>query len=132
MIISVENEHSLDHVSNYFEDVTDQLKVKSLDFLEEDRKMAYSRSIAYKEKMKKCFVKQVCLRDFHEGDLILGRVNGPRKEANEEKMAANQEGPYKIAKSLQNEAYQLKLINGEKQPRIQNCSHLCKYYVQII
>ena len=51
-----------------------------MDFLEEDKEMAY---------INKFFDKQVWLRDFHEGDLILNRVNGFRKETSEGKMVAN-------------------------------------------
>ena len=55
--------------------------------------------------------------DFREGDLVLRKTNRPRKETSEGKMAVNQEGPYKVIESLQNEAYHLELIDGKKLPR---------------
>ena len=45
--------------------------------------------VDYKEKIKRYFDKQVYSRDFHEGNLILRKINGPRQEASERRMAAN-------------------------------------------
>ena len=56
--------------------VNDQLIVENLDFLEKDKEMAYIRSIAYKEKIKKYFNKQVWPRDFCEKDIIIRKANG--------------------------------------------------------
>ena len=46
VVILVEIEHPLDHVSNYFEDKNDWFKAKNLDFLEEDREMAHIQLVA--------------------------------------------------------------------------------------
>ena len=69
--------------------MNNQLRVKNLDLLEEDREIAHIRLVAYKEKIKKYFDKQVQLRDFLEGDFFLRRVDIPRKEAVKRKMVAN-------------------------------------------
>ena len=53
-----------------------------------------------KEKIKKYFDKEVQSRDFHQGDLVLQRVDGPREQANEGEMVVCQEAPYRIAKIL--------------------------------
>ena len=67
--------------------------------------MAYIRLVAYKKKIKRYFDKQVHLRDFHGGDLILKKTNNPRKEVSKGKMNGNWEGSYRVIKSLQNGAY---------------------------
>ena len=59
VIILIEIGHPLDHVSNYYEDMDDWLRAKNLDFLERDREKADIWLIAYKEKIKKYFDKQV-------------------------------------------------------------------------
>ena len=67
--------------------------------------MTHTQSVDYKEKIKKCFDKQVQPMDFKEEDLIPRWANGPKKEANKGKMATNWERLYKIVESLKNEAY---------------------------
>ena len=91
--------------------------------------MAHIWSIAYKEKIKKYFDKQVYLRDFYEGNLILRKIEGPRKEVGEGKVVANQERPYRIIKTLQNGPYRLESIDGKMFPRTWNSSYLHKYYI---
>ena len=60
-----------------------------MDFLEEDREMAYIRSVTYKEKIEKYFNKQVQLRNFQEGDLVLRRIDSLKKEVSKGKIAIN-------------------------------------------
>ena len=69
--------------------MNDWLRVENLDYLEKDRKMAHIQSVAYKEKIKKYFHKQIRLNDFYKGDLVLRKINGPKKQANEGKMITN-------------------------------------------
>ena len=45
--------------------------------------MAHIQSVAYKEKVKKNFDKHVRSRDFHKKDLILRRIEGPKREIGE-------------------------------------------------
>ena len=51
------------------------------------------------------------------GNLVLRKVDGPRKKSAKEKMAMNWERPYKVVKNLKNEAYWLKIIHNESLPR---------------
>ena len=69
-VILIEVEHPLNHVCNYSKDVNDWLKAKNLNFLEEGKEMAYIWSLAYKEKIRKYFDKQVQSKDFCEWDLV--------------------------------------------------------------
>ena len=107
---------------NFLEKANDWHRVENLDFLEEDREMAHVWSVAYKEKIKKYYVKHMRLRDFQVGDFILRRVDSPRKKSTKGKMAVNWEGPYRIAKSLKNEAYRPKIIYCESFLRTWNSS----------
>ena len=87
--------------------MNDRLREENLELLEEDWEMAHIRLVIYKERLKKYFDKQVCSRDFQEGNLDLRKVDGPRKEVAKGKMAANWEWPYQIAKSLENGAHRM-------------------------
>ena len=58
--------------------------------------MAHIQSVAYKEKVKRYFDKQVRSKEFQVDDLVLRRANGPRKEVNEGNVAPNWEGPYRV------------------------------------
>ena len=80
---------TFDWVLKYLEDANGRLRVENLDFFQEDRELAHIRSVAYKEKVKKYFEKQVWPRDFQVCDLVLRRADGPRKEVNEGKLAPN-------------------------------------------
>ena len=89
IIILIEVEHPSSHVSNYSKDVNDWLRVKNLNFLEEGKEMAYIWLLAYKEKIRKYFDKQVQSKDFHEWDVVLRRANSPKKETSEGKISMN-------------------------------------------
>ena len=95
------------------EDANGRLKAENLDFLQEDRELAHIQSMAYKEKGKKYFDKQVQPRDFQVSDLVLRRADGPRKEVNEGKLAPNWEGPFRVTKSLGNKAYRIQTLGRE-------------------
>ena len=97
--------------------------------MEEDREMAYIWLAASKEKINKYFDKQVWLRDFHEGDLVLRKVDDPKKESSKGKMAANWEGSYRVIEGLHNRAYHLESIDGKNLPRDWNSCHFQRSYV---
>ena len=119
-------------MAHYSKETNDQLRDENLEFLEKDREMAHIWSIAYKDKIKTYFNKQVHPWDFHKEDLILRKTNSPRKETGEGKTLTNWERPYRVIESLENEDYHLESIDGKKLPQTWNSSHIWKYYVQII
>ena len=51
-VIPMEIRQTSDRVINYSEEVNNQVKVENLDFVDDDRKMAYIQLVAYKEKIK--------------------------------------------------------------------------------
>ena len=69
---------------------------ENLDLLEERRERATVRIAAYQQRIKQYFNKNVKLRTFRLGDLVLRRIFPHTKDPREGKLSPNWEGPYRV------------------------------------
>ncbi|PNX87747.1 hypothetical protein L195_g043842 [Trifolium pratense] len=68
---------------------------------------------------------KVIKREFEVGSLVLRRN---AKDAQDGKLAANWEGPYRVRSKTENGAYYLEDLQGKEIPRPWNAQKLKQYY----
>ncbi|GMI64579.1 hypothetical protein HRI_000127200 [Hibiscus trionum] len=68
-------------------------------------------------------------KEFQVGNLVLRNIEASKLLTEMGKMASAWEGPYKVHKVLNNDAYQLMDMDGKEVPRIWNARHLKKFFV---
>ncbi|XP_015959264.1 uncharacterized protein LOC107483157 [Arachis duranensis] len=98
-----------------------------LDLAEEDRKIAAIKQKAQKKLAERKHNKRVVPRTFMEDDLVLRRTEESRRPPAHGKVAANWEGPFRVAKVLGMGAYQLQTLQGNTIPGNWNISSLKMY-----
>ena len=101
---------------------------ENLDFLEEKRERAAVRTADYQQRIKQYFSKNVKLRTFLLGDLVLRRVFPRSKDLREGKLSPNWEGPYKVVRVNRPGTFWLEGLDGKPIPRPWNAEHLRKYH----
>uniref|UniRef100_A0A2N9HKB0 Uncharacterized protein n=1 Tax=Fagus sylvatica TaxID=28930 RepID=A0A2N9HKB0_FAGSY len=69
---------------------------KDLNLVEERRDMAAIRLASYQHQMKRGYDKNIRLRSFQVGDLVLRKVVANTRNPNDGKLGPNWEGPYKV------------------------------------
>ncbi|XP_072079343.1 uncharacterized protein [Arachis hypogaea] len=84
-----------------------------LDLSEEDREIAAIKQKAKKQLAERKHNTRVVSRTFDEGDLVLRKTEEARRPPSHEKLSANWEGPFRVAKVLGLGAYQLQTLLGE-------------------
>ncbi|KAL8519942.1 hypothetical protein ACS0TY_010757 [Phlomoides rotata] len=95
-----------------------------LDLLEERRLSANMKNAINKQRSERYYNKQVKLREFAVGDLVLRKVLGKPPGV----LSPTWEGPYRVTKRSLNRAYDLEDIDGKSAQYPWNASHLKKYY----
>ena len=78
--------------------------------------------------MAKFYNKNVRLRQFQEGDLVLRKVNQSTKKPADGVLGLSWEGPYKVLHSFGNGSYKLGYPDGRVVGKAWNAEHLRKYY----
>ena len=102
--------------------------MERLDLLEEYRDAAAIRLAEYQQKLARRYNRDVRVREFNAGDLVLKRVVGSMRDTNTEKLAQTWEGPYRITAIAGVEAYYLEDMNEISLPRPWNAYNLKKFY----
>jgi hypothetical protein len=100
-----------------------------LDLAEEMRERALVHLASYQEQLMKSYNKNVHPREFGVGDLVLRKVLGNTKVANEGKLRANWEGPYRVTEIVGIGAYRLADLDGNPVPRPWNVHNLRRFFV---
>ncbi|XP_015941368.1 uncharacterized protein LOC107466873 [Arachis duranensis] len=98
-----------------------------LDLADEDREIAAFKQRAKKQLAERKHNKRVHSRTFNGGDLVLRQTEEARRPLTHGKLAANWEGPFRIAKVLGLGAYQLQTLQGNTIPGNWNVSSLKMY-----
>ncbi|XP_074297206.1 uncharacterized protein LOC141627907 [Silene latifolia] len=101
----------------------------SLALAEELRDTAKIRIASYQQTIARSYNKNVDIRVFGEGDLVLQKVFPNTKDKNAGKLAPAWEGPYLIDSIVGQGAYRLQTLDGEMIPRSWNVSHLKLFHV---
>ncbi|XP_073138812.1 uncharacterized protein [Henckelia pumila] len=102
-----------------------ELRAMDLDLLEENRSRAAIRLTAYRKRMTQAYNKRVYPKVFHEGDLVMRKIQHPGERG---KVEAKYEGPFKVIGKAGIAAYYLEDAEGKKGKRPWNAQHLKKYY----
>ncbi|XP_072087278.1 uncharacterized protein [Arachis hypogaea] len=98
-----------------------------LDLAEEDRDIVAIKQKAMKQIIERRHNKKVVPRTFDVGDLVLRRTEEARRPPSHGKLAANWEGPFRIAKVLGMGGYQLQTLQGNSISGNWNVSSLKLY-----
>ena len=104
------------------------MMLKQLDSLEKHREAAIVRLVDYQQKLAWRYNKDVKIRDFVAGDLVLQKAVGSAWDVNSRKLALNWEGQYRVTAIVGAGAYYLK--DMEERPFLQpwNVQNLRKFY----
>ncbi|XP_076925106.1 uncharacterized protein LOC143587811 [Bidens hawaiensis] len=106
----------------------DENLVQDLDTVEELRDQARFRMAAYQQKMAGAYNKNIRIRRFEVGDLVLRKAFQNTTNPADGKQAPKWEGPYLIEAKAGKEAYLLMNMEGDMLPRAWNEIHLKKYF----
>ena len=88
------------------------------------------RNEKHKALIAKVANRKVKSKDFPKGLLVFQQVEGLHK-AQEGKLTANWEDPFKAKQNLKNGAYKLKTIKGKAIPHTWNGTCLKAYHIQV-
>ena len=117
------------HRTKYYDETVNmEHMLLDLDLLDEKREAARGRAAIYQQKVAKFYNKNVRLRQFQEGDLVLRKVNQSTKKPADGVLGPSWEGPYRVLHAFGNGAYKLGYPNGRVVGKAWNAEHLRKYY----
>ena len=102
---------------------------QDLDTVDELRDLAKIRMAAYQQRISRSYNKNVRIRRFQVGDLVLRKVFQNTVELNAGKLAPKWEGPYLIDSEAGKGAYWLSTLDGRILPRSWNAIHLRTYFM---
>ncbi|KAD5317941.1 hypothetical protein E3N88_17887 [Mikania micrantha] len=102
---------------------------KDLDTIDELRDIARIRMATYQQKIAESYNKNIRIRRFQVGDLILRKAFQNTTNLADEKLAPNWGGPYRIELEAGKGAYKLTNMEGEPLPRSWNAIHLKLYFI---
>ena len=74
----------------------DRLMVEHLDLLEEYKEAVIIRLAEYQQKLARHYNRDVKIREFSAGDLVLWKAVGNMRDTNVGKLAPTWEGPYRV------------------------------------
>ena len=110
-------------------ELNEELLIDQLDMIEERREKAAVRVQNYQQAASRYYDSNVRKRAFYVGDLVLQKVFGGKKEPGAGKLGTRWEGPYKVAKEIRTEVFELeKCKTGLPEMRPWNAYNLQKYY----
>ena len=90
--------------------------------------MATIRLAEYQQKLAQRYNRDVRLREFDAGDLVLRKVVGNIRDSNAGKLAPTWEGPYRVTSNAGAGAYYLEDLDERPLPRLWNIHNLKKFY----
>jgi hypothetical protein len=82
---------------------------------------------SYQQQMKKGYDKNIKPRNFQVGNLVLRKVMANTRNANDEMLGPNWEGPYKVVSLAKAGSYRLEDMDEKSVPRPWNICNLKKY-----
>lgn len=84
---------------------------------EETIKEVHLRAETYQRKFEKRYNSRVKPRNIQASDLVWRKCGEARKDAKEDKLAADQECPFRVMERLRNKSYQLEHLSDKAIPR---------------
>ncbi|KAD6454612.1 hypothetical protein E3N88_09318 [Mikania micrantha] len=102
---------------------------QDIDTIHEIRDIAKIRMATYEQKMAKSYNKNIKIRRFQVGYLVLRKAFQNTTNPTDGKLASKWEGPYKIESEAGKGAYKLTTMDGEPLPRAWNAIHLKTYFI---
>ena len=110
------------------EDFTQSMMME-LEHLDQEQMDAFNRMVVQKKKIAKAYNKKVKKKRFQEDELVWKLVlPAGTKDPVFGKWSPNWEGPFKIQRVLEGNAYWLASLQGEPHKRFINGKYLKKYY----
>ncbi|KAK9070324.1 hypothetical protein SSX86_010725 [Deinandra increscens subsp. villosa] len=103
--------------------------LEDLETIEEIRDLAKFRMTAYQQRMAKSYNRNLRIRRFQVGDLVLRKAFQNTTNPAHGKLAPKWEGPYLIDSEAGKGAYRLATMEGELLPRAWNAIHLKLYFM---
>ena len=104
------------------------MMVEHLDLLEEYREAATIRLAEYRQRLARRYNRDVKVREFDAGDLVLRKAVGNMRDTNAEKLAPTWEGPYRVTSITGVRAYYLENLDERPIPWPWNVHNLEKFY----
>ncbi|KAF5779193.1 putative integrase, catalytic core, ribonuclease H domain, ribonuclease H-like superfamily [Helianthus annuus] len=102
---------------------------QDLDTIEEIRDLARIRMASYQQRMAGAYNKNVRIRKFQVGDMVLRKAFQNTINPADGKLAPKWEGPYLIEAEAGKGAYRLLTMEGNLLPRAWNAVHLKRYFM---
>ncbi|XP_074291449.1 uncharacterized protein LOC141618249 [Silene latifolia] len=110
-------------------EANNSLMQDNLILTEELRDAAKIRIASYQQEVARTYDKNVKIRVFREGDLVLRKVFPNKKEKSAGKLAPAWQGPYLIDSIVGQGAYRLPTLEGDMIPRSWNVTHLKLFHM---
>ena len=104
------------------------MMLEQLDSLEEYREATTIRLVEYQQKLARRYNRDVRLREFGAGDLVLRKVVGNMRDSNAGKLTLTWEGPFRVTSIAGAGAYYLEDLDKRPLPRPWNVHNLKKFY----
>ena len=115
-------------VKTYEDQKNQQELSNNLDLIDEVKEKAIKLMAKHKEAMVRYYNRNVKVRRFNTGDLILRKVSQATKDPSWGKLRPAWEGPYEIIHHSREGSYYLKSLDGQELPQPWSIEHLKKYY----
>ena len=113
----------------HYEPEDNKTKLRAnLDLLKEKQGRIAERVAVHQSKIARHFNKNVRIRNFKEGDLVLRKVTQNTRKRSDGILAPNWEGPYLIKTMLKGGAYKLEDMEGYSVEHTWNADYLRKFY----
>src|SRR3954467_13580606 len=96
------SDNNAPRIAQYTEAEVETSRQDGVDLLEEERKLALTRSAFCQQDLRRYHDRHVRARSFQEGDMVL-----PVKQTSDHKLAPPWEGPFVVTRVLCDEAYRL-------------------------
>ncbi|KAK9073810.1 hypothetical protein SSX86_006404 [Deinandra increscens subsp. villosa] len=103
--------------------------LQDLETIEELRDLAKVRMASYQQRVAKSYNKNIRLRRFQVGDLVLRKAFQNTTNPADGKLAPKWEGPYLVESEEGKGAYRLMNLEGDLLPRAWNAVHLKAYFM---
>ncbi|KAJ0938267.1 hypothetical protein HanRHA438_Chr02g0047931 [Helianthus annuus] len=107
----------------------DENLAQDLDIIEEIRDLVRIRMASYQQRMAGGYNKNVRIRKFQVGDMVLRKAFQNTTNPTDGKLAPKWEGPYLIEAESGKGAYRLLTMEGDLLPRAWNAVLLKKYFM---
>ena len=115
-------------VSHYDPEQNETNLHTNLDLLGEIREEASVKAAARQRVVAQYFNKQVKVRIFEEGDLVLKNCRASRPVGEQRKLSPTWEGSYLVSSVIEKRSYRLQTVYGKDIPNSYNAHHLKKYF----